>query len=475
MSFLCFDISSGGISAGLLDSELQPVRLVEGRWIPAPTLSPETIIHQFKQLIGELSIPGVSDPVTAISIGCFMHSFVLLDSDNLPLTPVFTWLDRGGADGVRYVQAQMGERFHTRTGCRYHPMFPVFKLAALHLSNNKLLSTATRAVSIKSFLLHALTGSWVEDHGMASASGLYNIVDGRWDPELLSLIGVTEKQLPAIRKRTDVIGRITTEAAREFGLPESAPVINGSGDGFLANIGSECETPARLSITLGTSAVARQTLSKPVLNSSSGTFCYRADEDVYLLGCAGNNGGNVLDWGRSIFGTLKDADLSVEPPIFIPLLHGERSPDWNLYLTGSWHGLTARHTAADLSRSILEGVVFNLAHFVDIVRSTSGIKPSDIVLSGNGFLHPLAAPVLAAVVNATVWMPAQPGLASLRGSGVCVVRAFNGPIPSLRLTAVAPLESPGLLQRYRQYRSLRSDRLPPAGGSLKRQKLNEQR
>jgi gluconokinase len=459
MSFLCFDISSSGISAGLLDSELQPIRLVDGRWMSAPTLAPDTIIHQFKQLIGELSIPDLSDSITAISIGSFIPSVLLLDSDNLPLTPVFTWLDKRGEDGVQYVQAQMGDRFHARTGCRYHPMFPVFKLAALHLGNNNRLSRAGRAVSIKSFLLHALTDSWVEDHGTASASGLYNIVDGRWDPELLNLIGLSEKQLPAIRKRTAIIGRVTGGAAREFGLPESVAVINGSGDGFLANVGSECETPDRLSVTLGTSAVARQSLSKPVLNSSSGTFCYKADDDVYLLGCAGNNGGNVLDWGRSIFGTLKDASLSVEPPIFIPLLYGERSPDWNPHLTGSWHGLTARHTVADLSRSILEGVVFNLAHFADIVQSTSGIKPSDIVLSGNGFLDPLAAPVLATIVDATVWMPLEPGLASLRGSGVCALRALGGPIPSLRAEKVEPVEDPKVMERYHQYRNLRRERV----------------
>jgi len=456
MSLLCFDISSGGISAAVLDSRLEPIRVVEGRWKPAATLALDTITGQFKHLITELNVANGSQPIAAVSIGSFMHNFVLLDSGSLPLTPVFTWLDSHGEDGVQYVQARMGERFYARTGCRYHPMFPVFKLAALHLSNSSLLAKAVRAVSIKSVLLHGLTDLWVEDDGMASASGLYNILDGSWDLELLNLIGMSEKQLPAVRGRTDVIGRITVEAAGEFGLPENVAIINGSGDGFLANIGSECETPARLSVTLGTSAVARQTLSRAVVNSSSGTFCYRAAEGIYLLGCAGSNGGNVLDWGRSIFGVLKDADLSVDPPIFIPLLHGERSPDWNPQLTGSWHGLTARHTAADLSRSILEGVVFNLAHFVDIVQNTSGIKPSDIVLSGNGFLHPLAAPILAAVVDAAVWMPAQPGLASLRGAGVCALRALGLPISPLKTKAVAAIEDRKMRKRYAQYRKLRA-------------------
>jgi len=51
MSLLCFDISSGGISAALFDSELEPIRLVEGRWKPAATLAVDTITGQFNHLI----------------------------------------------------------------------------------------------------------------------------------------------------------------------------------------------------------------------------------------------------------------------------------------------------------------------------------------------------------------------------------------------------------------------------------------
>jgi gluconokinase len=302
-----------------------------------------------------------------------------------------------------------------------------------------------------------LTGTWVEDDGLASATGLFNVVDGGWDMEILGLAGVTEKQLPPIQGRTAVIGRVTAAAARELALPETAAVVNGSGDGFLANIGSECESPERISLTLGTSAVARQTLNSAVFDSSSGTFCYKAADNIYLLGCAGSNGGNVLDWGRSIFGASGDSgSVGEDVPIFIPLLNGERSPDWNSRLTGSWHGLTANHTAADLARSILEGVIFNLAHFVEIVQTTSGRKASDIVLSGNGFRDPLAAPLLASVVNATVWAPSQPGLASLRGSAICALRALGIPVPGLQTTAVLPFKDAKIRDRYREYRFFRA-------------------
>jgi gluconokinase len=386
-----------------------------------------------------------------------MHNIVLLDGADQPLSPVFTWRDSRGDAGVQFVRSRLGDRFHEITGCRYHPMFPVFKLATMRLSDPDLLERTKRIVSIKTLLVHRLTGRWIEDHGMASASGLFNVNGGDWDPEVLSILGLDRIQLPSITSRTEIVGQVTSPASSAFGLSAGIRVIAGTGDGFFANIGSDSEVSTKIAVTLGTSAVARQTLTRPVLDLDAGTFCYRADDNAYLLGCAGSNGGNVLDWGRKVFGTLQNLDASLEPPIFIPLLHGERSPDWDPNLTGAWYGVTARHTAVDLARSILEGVTFNLAHFVDIVQQTSKDASTDLVLSGNGFLHPLAAPVLATVARVSTWMPKTPGLASLRGAGICALRALAQPAPALTVDRVLPLMDPSIVERYAEYRRIRPE------------------
>ncbi len=461
MSVLCFDISSGGISAALLNSTLDPIRVAEDHWTLATDtegkadLALETIVSQFRDTIRKLDLATAPGAIDALCIGSFMHNVVLLDADDAPISPVFTWLDSRGEAGIEYVRTRMGSRFHQRTGCRYHPMFPVFKLAAYREENNAVPAKARRIASVKSVLLHRLTGAWIEDHGMASAYGLYDIVDGAWSSELLALIGFDESRLPSVAGRTQIAGRVSRDASADFGLPVNLPVVLGSGDGFLAHLGSACDTPQRVSVSLGTSAAARQSLPAPALNLSSGTFCYKADEHTYLLGCAGSNGGNALDWGRSLFGTLMDADAAIEPPIFIPLLHGERSPDWNPNRTASWYGLSARHNSADLSRSILEGVVFNLAHYIEIIQDASQLALTNIILSGNGFLHPLAAPLLASVTSIPVRMPATPGLASLRGAGACALQALGSSVPPLKTSVVAPMEDARVLERYRQYRRLR--------------------
>jgi gluconokinase len=466
MSVLSFDISSGGVSAALFTPDLKPSRVVERKWAfstddaGSATLELEQVLRSVKETAGEFHDTKAID---AISIACFMHSLVLLDENERPLTPAFTWLDQRGEDGVLWIRQRLGDRFHQRTGCRFHPMFPVFKLASLRIQDDTVLLKTRRAVSVKSAIVQRLTGVWAEDYGMASSSGLYNIVEDRWDPELSTLAGLRPDSLVPVYGRNQVAGHITSAAAAEFQLPAGTPVVHGSGDGLLANTGSACESPECIAVTLGTSASARQSLPAPVLEESAGTFCYKADQGVYVLGCAGNNGGNVLDWGRSVFGAGGESGtLSSDVPMFMPFLYGERSPDWNTQLTGTWYGLTARHRSGQLKQSIIEGVIFNLVQFVEILIKTSQFRAQRFVLSGNGFRSIAARRVFAALVASDTLLMPDPGLESLRGAAVCALRAL-GQSPSKVIEDLltgaqrVPRERNDILEaRFDRYKKLRT-------------------
>jgi sugar (pentulose or hexulose) kinase len=94
--------------------------------------------------------------------------------------------------------------------------------------------------------------------------------------------------------------------------------------------------------------------------------------------------------------------------------------------------------------------VFNLAYFLEIIQQASEVKAADIVLSGNGFLYPATASLLATVAGINTWMPNAPGLGSLRGAAMCALRALGQPSPSLELTRVSVLNDAtlfGALQR----------------------------
>jgi len=464
MNVLALDIASGGVSAALFDENLSANRPMESPWQILQNADGSAVldVSTFEQALTRVVRAFAGSSIQAISLSCFMHSCLLLDHHDVPLTPVFTWMDRRGEDGVEYIRQRFGTSFHERTGCRYHPMYPVFKLASFHQRRDPALQNARRIVTAKSLAVASLTGQWIEDHGTATASGLCDVRLGQWDKELLHLLELKPNMLPPIVGRTATAGAVTTEAERRFGIPAGIPVIAGSGDGFLANVGSGCESAERLAITLGTSASVRSLLPIAVLDDQAGTFCYRADSEAFLLGCASNNGGNVLDWARATFGPLPEsAPDRADLPTFIPLLHGERSPDWNPKLEASWHGISFRHTTEDLAQAVTDGVVFNLAHYVDILRETSGQAFSQVVLSGNGFLNRSAAERLAAVLSAQVLLPKNQGLASLRGAAAIGFRGMSvDPSSAVEdivsnsevISAAFPAET---RRRYERYRELR--------------------
>lgn len=460
MDVLCFDIGSGGVRGARFNEQLELQALHDVPWNlhrdseGRATLSVYDIECAFSETASTLARGPVP---AAVSIGCFMHSFLVLSSCCAALTPVYTWLDTTGPDGIDTVRRKLGASFHDRTGCHYHPMFPVFKLASSPPGRGN------RVGSPKAWLAWELTGSFVEDCGMASASGLLGVRSAAWDAELLSLAGLELADVPSIVSPHAIVGSITETGSSRFGLPSGVTLVIGSGDGFLANVGSGCSTSKRMAVTLGTSGVARQMVAQPSLRPAAGTFCYRANSDSFLLGCASSNGGNVLDWARSTFGPMEpNVKASAPLPIFLPWMNGERSLEWNPELRERWSGRSERHTPAELARAVYEGVLFNIAQYVEVIEHESGVTPDDIVLSGNGFRDPHIARLLASVLDRELLNPDASGLGTLRGAAVCAWRGLgHDASPELerlleRAERVKAVREMSLSERFSRFKELRA-------------------
>jgi sugar (pentulose or hexulose) kinase len=109
----------------------------------------------------------------------------------------------------------------------------------------------------------------------------------------------------------------------------------------------------------------------------------------------------------------------------------------------------------------MEGVLFNLAQYVEVIEKSSGVRATQIVLSGNGFLDPAVAPVLSALVSRDTLQPAFSGLGTLRGAAVCAWRALGyDPTPGIErllndAARIAPVRIPGLDERFASFKQLR--------------------
>jgi xylulokinase len=68
---------------------------------------------------------------------------------------------------------------------------------------------------------------------------------------------------------------------------------------------------------------------------------------------------------------------------WLPYLMGERTPHLDSTARGGWIGVTAKHTRADLIRSLLEGVCYSQKDCLDLIDQL-GVPVNSVRLSGGG-------------------------------------------------------------------------------------------
>ena len=146
-------------------------------------------------------------------------------------------------------------------------------------------------------MLYCLTGQWLADISIYSATGLLDIYKYTWDDEALTLAGIHPAQLPPLASPLTNVGKLTEDSARITGLPRQTPVILGASDGALANLGSGASLPGQNIITVGTSGAVRRVVAEPYLDIASPsiektnlphkrTWCYVLTEGRWFSGGA---------------------------------------------------------------------------------------------------------------------------------------------------------------------------------------------
>jgi gluconokinase len=467
---LAVDMSSAGVSVGQFEPGLSLVRFSERPWdlVPDPdgsgTLSAPRLWWQTAAAIRDC-VSSTQAP-SAIALSSMMHTLVMTDADGTPLCPVYTWMAHRIPSFMRGIEGSLGADYTARTGAYFHPSFPAFKLALLQHEAPSLVGRARRIVSAKAYIGAQLTGRWVEDLSTASASGLLNLSTGVWDQATLDALDIPRSCLGTLAQSTDLVGCLEPHAARRLDLPEGLPVVAGAGDGFLANLGSGCRDPQETAITVGTTAGVRRFSPSAEVSPERGTFCYRYSDDLFLVGAASNNGGNILDWAIQELGAPTQSEAATprrrQDPFFLPFLRGERTPFWDPEKRARWIHRGGNVTSDALERSVIEGLAFHLGIYFELVNPTPSTA-SVAVLSGNAFRKEGLAALLAAVVPVPVIEPHAPGLATLRGAAHCGFQALGhsadtalGALLS-NASTIVPDPDPALRERFQQFKSLYFD------------------
>lgn len=333
-----------------------------------------------------------------VSFSAAMHSLILMDENNLPITDCIIWADNRAAKiADELKETEEGKKIYTLSGVPIHAMSPLCKILWFKQNEALLFKRAAKFIGIKEYIFFRLFNSYLIDTGIASATGLLDIKTLQWQQAILDIAGINSGQLSFVVPTTTISYLDSDNNKNEFfdKFPEftKTAFVIGSSDGALANLGSGAVFEGSMAITIGTSGAVRVVTNKPSTDDKMRSFCYHLHKDQYIIGGASNNGAVVIQWlkenilknelpYKDFLKLAETATLSENELLFLPYILGERAPIWNAAAKGVFFGLSIEHNPAHIIKAAMEAVVYNMYAIGKILMEKKNIH---IIYANGGF------------------------------------------------------------------------------------------
>ncbi|MBN2456649.1 MAG: hypothetical protein JXB29_08980 [Sedimentisphaerales bacterium] len=327
--------------------------------------------------------------IQAVAYSSQAGTFVLLDENNKPLTPLVIWIDRR-ADKIDSRVQQLWARsdFLQMTGLGWKaPEHATAKLCWFQQHQPDVWSRTAHIMTISDYLVFGLIGQNVGDAGTSSLLGLLDLQRAKWWEDALPMIGISSTQLSAQLRPGTVAGVVSTEGAERLGLKAGIPLAVGSLDHHIAAIGAGVGYVAQVSESTGTvlACLRYSNRYQPIPDCSS--FCMgpgQTDKTFYQLTFSGN-GASALEWYQKQFAPeLTIAQLvalaeTVEMGSngLVALPSAEQYQGLEGFLNAS-----AKHQHGSYVRAIMESTAATLVELVDSL--CPDVRPEKIVATGGG-------------------------------------------------------------------------------------------
>ena len=189
--------------------------------------------------------PDLAARVEAIGVTGHMLGAVAIDRDGQALRPALTHDDDRGVEEQRWIDHVIGcDPLYQTTGCLLEPRTTLCKVYWLRRNEPETMKRASWVVQPKDYLVGRLSGNpGTTDYSDASHAMLLDVRKRSYAYDILAELGIPESTLPELHAGTDVIGRLTDDAARVMGLRSGTPIVAGGGDRACAGIAARVTVP----------------------------------------------------------------------------------------------------------------------------------------------------------------------------------------------------------------------------------------
>lgn len=344
------------------------------------------------------------EKIAAIGVSGQMHGSVLLDGSGHVIRPCILWCDQRASEQCEWMMSELGaERLNENVSNPALPGFTAPKLLWVRRNEPDNYSRIEKVLLPKDYINYRLTGEVATEFSDASGTLLLDVAERKWSDFMVDALEMRYSWLPPLLESSDVVGKVTAEAAVACGLPEGTPVAAGGADNACGALGMGVISPGEIAVSIGSSGTVLAPVALPETDEGMRLhlFCGALRESWYLMGVM-LSAGLSLRWFRDELGepesslareggldpyALLDETAACAPPgsdglLFLPYLTGERTPHADPNARGVLFGIDLTKSRAHVIRSILEGVVFGLNDSLGILRELG--LPLESIVSGGG-------------------------------------------------------------------------------------------
>lgn len=371
--------------------------------------------------------------LAGIGICSQVNTHVFVGADGKALMPAIVWQDTRSAPDA----AELDGRVTAQQKLDWFggPMpidasHALSRMANVHRTSPGLYQSTRHVLLPKDYCVMQLTGAVASDP--IAAVGLVNR-DGYVAP-LLDLVPGAAEKLPPLHGFTHVAGRVRA------GLPcAGAPVVVGAMDAWGGMFGTGVAQNGDAMYQSGTSEIPG--IVSAAVNPTPGVILFPPYDGIVMHAAPTQTGGAALAWLGNMLGRTP-AEMSalaagIEPgsavPLFLPHLQGERAPIWDSATRGVFARLDNRAGAAEMVRSVMEGVAFSVRWAFEALEASAGVDVAVANIGGGGARSDVWCQIRADALGMSLRRTAAPDAAAI---GAAILAGVgSGVMPSIAVAA----------------------------------------
>jgi glycerol kinase len=337
-----------------------------------------------------------------------------------PVYNAIVWQDRRTSEACEKLSRDGAEpTIRSKTGLLIDPYFSGTKIAWIldNVSGARERAEAGKLAfgTVDSWLIWNLTSGkkHVTDRTNASRTMVYNIIEDKWDADLLKLLRIPESMMPEVVWSSEKIGAVTTTLG--LGSVEIAGI---AGDQQSALFGQLCLNPGEVKNTYGTGCFLLQNIGEKFVLSQkrliTTLICSLNKRPEYAFEGSIFIGGAVVQWLRdnlhlirvsseveALAATVEDSDGLVLVPAFV----GLGAPYWDPYASGLMIGLRRSTQPGHIARAALESIAFQVADALEAMDADTETPRRELRVDGGASANNLLMQFQADLLGIPVLRP----------------------------------------------------------------------